>query len=522
MKKALWILIYIIIIRLLESENPMICQTNKAGQLYKIAEMVNCDHQEPKNAKILLYKRNIKEYTVEAWSLKVVKRYCLATFGFFGSKTRILRQENVLWTEERMKEHIKEHTCESTDGNIVNGQTFHNDFECNFKWSRTIETSTLSCYYNNGKVISTHDNFLFSNLGNMHHCNYSKGYCNTNDHVAITWIASEEVKKPYIYTGKYDAVVLGTHYILVKAGLSFELTKMKKVGNTFQDQGFQIIIENNTIPSQRNVTELLKSTIDDTIITLKNEINKKFEFLYDLIVSPAAKIGSLCQAIQLNNLLSRAIAMSDATSYIRVMLNNSYVVGKLTAQKYILAWPCLMIKEHKWNAKTNDCFNWIPIIYKMGDKWIEGFIDAKNNIIHKTSSKINCQEATNQFFSLNKQLYIYKPGFLPKKIDKKQAIKLPSLIANDSDWMKGYDGTWIFNESDYQHINQGAAVMDYISDKIKDLEDGLNQEINNKDITNGLDFLGLNKLSIGNLVNTITEWIFRGLAGLGAIAFFTK
>ena len=64
----------------------MMCDGRTAKKLFKAPQPFKCDNDDPTIYNVTTWKRNIREYRVQAKSMKVTEKTCKVSNNFFGSK----------------------------------------------------------------------------------------------------------------------------------------------------------------------------------------------------------------------------------------------------------------------------------------------------------------------------------------------------------------------------------------------------------------------------------------------------
>ncbi|APG78649.1 putative glycoprotein [Beihai rhabdo-like virus 3] len=478
--------------RLKRSPPPLLCQSSKLLTLLRLPELPQCDSSDSTiKCNITIFKKNVKEYSVPATSMIHQVQNCSSVNYFFGAYVSDISTGRAQKPVETAKQCLKQNRC-SFDGIMSNaiGSSI-NPVTCISQWFGPHFSSSQSCFFEEGFVTATHGGYMFSNLGPVSHCNYSQGFCITSNNIHITWTPNPDVKEEYIEAGKFAATRVETHVIVEELGESFIISNCTNV-TCHTTEGFLIRFDNQEkiglegykkgkdkaksimalIPNLLDsLSNSFQGSLDDKptldslaakLTALEDEMTSKIQYLADEVTGPISAIQSLCPALLMELRTTRSMAAINPTAYARTRLAREDIFAQV-AGDFIAIWPCKPVLDYDF-TKTQTCYTKVPIRYRMeaGGEWEKGFLDPKTNTISPSSPKTECGKSSVTLFETANKLYLYNPGTPPKTVDRNKATRLPPLTSNSSFFINIPD-KWLYNKSDFDHVNTGDAAMEYIS-----------------------------------------------------------
>ena len=514
--------ILLILVLLSEGQAALLCSNTKFGQIYAISDVFECKEEHYEVIKVKVWKKNIKQYQSAVKSLLIEEKICETYKSFGGGKSEEKDTLLVSWySDDRYRNHIKKGTCEDEQGRELTNPPFTKDYYCEYSWMRHRTFVTLSCFYQTGSVVAQHGGFMISDLGDVSNCQYQQGFCRNSRGIAFAWSPKQEEKQEWLEVGTFNASKVSENHILLgQLGMSFNLKQMmkEKERRVYDNKAFRLEILSKR---GRRATEGEEAS---SLEMLKAEINRKLQYVVDSFMTPAAQLNSLCKAIELSLRLSKMLAKSNPTQYMRDMLNNSNIIAQATANNFVKVWPCVKVSGVTWRKVSGKCFASIPISYVFNKKVFKGFLEELSGVIYDSSLEVPCSRATPKIFSYENNLYKYQPGHIPTIVNNEAIATLPILPQNKSEVMINLPEEWVFNHSDFENHHLENSIFRNLQDRMEYLED--KTEVNNphvsarKDKSAILEFLGFEGLGINNVMETLGNWIFRIGSVCGVVALY--
>ena len=501
----------------------LVCSTKKSGQLYRVSPEFSCETENYRSVWIQLQKENVREYRSAARSLKVEKRICETYYSFVG--TKVTQRHAVIqnWVnKDRYKHHIENESCEDMRGRTFTGEELNQRYECKYSYLKHKSTSVLACIHNKGAVVGSRSNMLRSDLGDVSHCVYQEGFCMTGEGQAIVWEPEQEEKQSFLEVGNFSAIMISKDHLMIQeVGLAFDLREMERIdGETYQNKEFKIKIRYN-IPEEENGLRIS----EDALEAFKEEILAKMQFLADKIAEPLTQVDTLCQAIRMNQKLSKMLAIVDPTQFMRTVLNETKLIAKAATPDYIMVWPCREVQRVTWRKVAEKCYSDIPVTYTIDNFGYEGFLDTQENTILAESTEIECKNAPKTIYKTSEGTFIHSPGQTPKRINNAQVKTLPILKTNLTHHLFTLPENWVFNHTDLHHNNLEDAIFARMEKRLNKMEQGEQgetaiEQTKREQSEEILGFLGFQGNRFYHILEGLGVWFFRVLSVLGGYTFY--
>ena len=480
-----------------------ICQTNRGEELFKVPATLNCTNGDKyQEWYIKLEKLNIREYETKAQSLQVIERVCETEQSFFGTKTKNKDSYKKKISRSLAEKLIKQHACITSEGDVVLNP-LQNGYQCSWKWMSKRVTKTVSCYLKEGKVYARHDGSVKSDLAGFKSCSYAKKFCYTTDGQHLVWEIAPEVKQNFTLVGEFDAVRINEHILIEKLGMAFK--KPKNSGEMWTDREFRLSGKKKNPP----LKTIKLASNEDTISSLRDEIDSKFTFLVEMIKSPKAKVAYLCDVFNQMYESEIMLAKIDPTTYIRQKTGNPLLIGKSVGQ-YIFAYPCLQVEEYSWDVGNGtNCYIGIPIKYKLkgSELYYTGFLQTKHNNIEPRGIAIDCNTKGDTLSSDGSHIYLHTAtGQGTVEINTTKSIHLQQIPLTGIGMIDYLEASWAFNTSDLAHVDIDREIIEHLNDKI-DVQTAAGVATQaDKDVWH---LFGVFGMTTGSLISAILMWIER-------------
>ena len=379
---------------------PQVCQMGRAEVVYKLPTLLNCTGREYEEWRVKVEKRNIKEYQSKAAGMIVVKRQCVAEESFWGVRTQDKSISYVTLNREVAERLIEQNSCINVKGE-VSLEMGKADYTCKWGWMKKITTEEISCKHFQGSVYAKHGGVARTDLTGFRGCDYSKGYCRALDGMYLKWEVMPEVEADFVEVGKYEALKINNHLLIEELGQVFEVGLTENV-TRWIDREFRLTKIEEVQGIVPNIT-----ANSDGIDALREEINRRIQFLTELIKSPRAQASYLCEVWNKLRTLERMMARVDPTTYIRLKTNNSLVTGKY-AGDYILAYPCVEVENLKWVKEEVGvkCHDGLAVEFTLegSDAQHKGFLLPKYNRIELRGVQVDCHRREPEITEVNGEI----------------------------------------------------------------------------------------------------------------------
>jgi len=102
-------------------------------------------------------------------------------------------------------------------------------------------------------------------------------------------------------------------------------------------------------------------------------------------------IAKICSNTQFAASVLKTAILADPTLAIRSLFNQEYIHAKAQTNS-VQTWPCAPVVSYNIQPMAKHCTKYLPIRFSVHGMQLEGFLNAKTNIIHQTSPKVACKE----------------------------------------------------------------------------------------------------------------------------------
>ena len=479
------------------------CQSSRIATVFRMPTILDCDKKQYETWEVRLYKENIKIYKTNAKVLEIKRRTCDTYTTFVGGK--ITDKEESRWTinERFAKILLDQNTCIDNQGNIRN-QPMIQGFSCKYNWMKHESVTTVSCYHDKGSVFKTYKGKMKTGLADTTTCKYEDKYCETTDGKYLTWETQELAQSEFVEIGDFNVTVIGTHLILPEKAITLSLTN-KTGDNEWHDASFKIIrIRKNPLSKGPNVT-LQSESLD----TLKQNIDMKFQYILDLIRSPKANSVFNCNLYKVTSRLERMLVELDPTIYMRNKLNRTDLIAD-KVDEFIIVYPCI---EAVNVVSKNDshCYKDVPVTYSLknakGGEY-SGFLQRDSHNIIQESHPIECDKRPAPEVR-DGVLYIWNQHTERMvSMPENQIVELASTIKGEGiSFPDDYPrDKWLYTDDEQDNL-------DFTEEMIKDMYKEKERPKNSKAPLGQdhklyiLSFIGINTHYIGNVVYQTLNWV---------------
>ena len=425
------------------SSQPMLCN-HKLGHdsrslMMKLEQPKKCPEYQESNSAIqninMTFYQQRPLLEQEIGYLCYHKTTVTASFLYFFADERIYHQTETF-------KPVSPEICRQMihrDGNIgsklkdKNGIiSTHNSIEPKYHWccrwfNHTVENYVLERGY---LYLNRKTKKVETSLGNTHGCKYENGICRVADYGTIMWEPitnqtcfytiwqtkpGEYWNENWLSNDKTMALSFSEH------GLdTFKLCSEDNNGITIHafrsDQGYYVSntseiinatkgwdFERAVMPSDatfktRGVFSAMNSIGESLAISIFKNSLKTFW----------SSIHYLCEHEQTAIQVFGAVINSSPTITMRKLLNDSYITARMLTEQIVAIESCVQLEDYNLIGLANGrCYDKVPITIDWGGMKNNVYLDPRSNIIHKTTSEIQCSPSKTTILSVNGQNYEY-------------------------------------------------------------------------------------------------------------------
>eukprot|EP00116_Pleurobrachia_bachei_P003575 sb/3463837/ len=365
----------------------MVCDHHGDKQIYRIPPHINCTEGNYEQWNIKMQKLNNNLYSTKLKSLKIIARKCSTYTTLVGGKISEKTEKYVSIPLKEAKTLIKQHSCLKTEGSNFK---LKNGYECEYSYMKHKTKTTYSCYLEEGTVSKKRGGQITSNVLDLHGCNYNEGECKTQNTEYAVWEVDTRESQQYEDIGEYNATKLGNHLIIPKLAMTVQLD-----GNETINEGHKITVGELIITRLRGEkpqTLQIRSNEAISIEKLKQDLDRKFQYVFDVLSSPTAEEKFSCRDLALIRRNERILARSNPTEYIREKLKVNNLIAK-SVGSYIIVFPCKKVFKNSVR-KSDKCYIDTPVNFRItrNSDELKGFITNYGEII-SSSVEIPCNNA---------------------------------------------------------------------------------------------------------------------------------
>uniref|UniRef100_A0A914H5U7 B30.2/SPRY domain-containing protein n=1 Tax=Globodera rostochiensis TaxID=31243 RepID=A0A914H5U7_GLORO len=426
LKDSLWGISLICILMTLNTalgqvipSHPLMCQTQQAGRIWQLPGITGCsnmtiDHSKtPLSRTLSIYAPSIYEHSIEAWACRKVRK-SVRKFTTISNVPvqEVLEPVHMEVSTEECRQMIEHGKCSL--GILTNESgLLHTDrkidlsprmwFLGSFSWA---VAESENCYLFRTKVMKKHKiAALQTSLGDAESCRIEQGRCVMEDKTTLLWEPNVTRNCEYTVIGAWEGTQLDNIWISDEA--SFRLTlrstrsKVYSCGSGLQKSEEGFAVKDLSLQGEQNTRRRTRS------LATESEMNAKLGYLDDKLmqvmkVSFSQALKSICDYMLETRRWAASALLLDPTNFARIILNSGNLVAKGVGPGLMKVWPCIELssKEYEFLAVGGEakpeCFELIPIKFRVKDSVQSAFVDPKTMIISLTSRKAPCGEFRKQ------------------------------------------------------------------------------------------------------------------------------
>ena len=202
---------------------------------------------------------------------------------------------------------------------------------------------------------------------------------------------------------------------------------------------------------------------------------------------------------------------SNPTNYIRMKTGNQLLTATSTAG-YVLAHPCVAVERWQWAInKSENCYlgEQVEFWIKGNDKMYQGYLQPSTNIIRTEGVQVNCHNKPIVMTETGNEVNLHS-----QHMDQITKVNLSGVITLNHDTRTGIaasdflDSSWIYDQSDYHHVDLQRQVLDEVQQSIEASEVRVQQT---KDLPIIWKLLNIRDETIFGIFTATLTWLDKAL-----------
>lgn len=97
-----------------------------------------------------------------------------------------------------------------------------------------------------------------------------------------------------------------------------------------------------------------------------------------------------------------------------------------------------------------------------------GYLDPDTLVITNGPLNASCTTGNTKLLYLNSRIYTYRIGSLPHELITKSIPTIPWKTGNRSHWIIDHFKGFIYNESEFQHVDIATGIYDYVNSQFQE------------------------------------------------------
>ena len=439
---------------------PMICGSGPHDKptLYTLNSSFKCETgpeitnmtKNPQPMKLMVYRKNSVEWKTAGFQCRKYSQKVTTEMSFFTDvKTKKTSEEILDISKEECERMVKTKECSA--GELFGGDgVYMTDNPVGEEYvycCKPYEFSADQCSLVETYVYKTFGNAVFeSTAGDVSHCQYSTGSCLLSDESMLVWQVDKQVEceyqEWYSLSGKY----FDHHFISNDHNMALTFvnsvygahTNCKGEPTTISDQGLMVkfltAFDTSTL-HQSAASDAVVSELGDDMTEVAAIVNTVVEPLAISISEVTQKLFWSSYTYTCNNIAEtlRLVSMllyEHPTPSARYVFQNPAIVAK-AGPGFIEVYPCTELNDTMYQFQSmpeGNCTEYLPMSVYLGGMNHTGYLDPKDNVIHRHSMTVDCELRKQVPISLGGRVYYYSwdTGSL-SPADKISVAKLPGL-----------------------------------------------------------------------------------------------
>ncbi|KAL3081949.1 hypothetical protein niasHS_011333 [Heterodera schachtii] len=261
-----------------------------------------------------------------------------------------------------------------------------------------------------------------SPLGSVNNCQFKAGQCEMEDRTLLMWDTNTTRACEFSKIGTWKGLQLDN--VWISNEVSFLLTfsnstrKVNSCGLNLikSEEGFAVqdfpSDDSNDSSKRSRRTRSLESWVTES------EMNSKLGYLDEqvremLTLSFSQTIKSICEYMLETRRWAATALLSDPTTFARKLFQSGKLVAKVAGPELIKVWPCIELQAHDYEFdkighsvdSEFECFDKIPIKFRVKDNKRMAFIDPRTMILSSDARLAPCSEYRKQLIFVRGSLY---------------------------------------------------------------------------------------------------------------------
>jgi hypothetical protein len=425
----------------MRTAGPMICQTERQATLWRIPE-VKCNFEPfkydtvPTPLTIDLYSPNVAEFETEAHVCRKVKKKVRIYSTITGAPlAQPVEPENIPIS---VHDCVRMHERKACDQGILTNDSglWHTGKELDIKWGwpifdsfRTRHGDSVNCFAFDS-MISTRFGMdeIQSALEGAEQCKYRDGNCTLSDGTVLFWTPSKSQTCRFTYRETLEGNYGDDRWIGDELALKFSnQSETEDCGKKLlvSEQGMAAIFSSKQSRFRRTLDGNVKAS----------QLAAQLSYLdYDIshVLTTALNhlTSSLCKQLSEIRYWTLASLMSNPTTLVRNIFNNTLLVAKQLTPNVVSVWPCVPLESGTYYFKAtglDQCFKRLPIHFRTKSSEEFAFIEPTTLIVHPDSEVAPCAQTQKILVEIDGEMM---------KVDQKtgssEILRMPKAFTLDN------------------------------------------------------------------------------------------
>ena len=405
--------IYFIITNVL-SQNPMICPMTDSSQYWKIEDDIlpcanfTIDPPLPTVHTFDVYEPNLDLVSLEAAHCSIIEEIVHYKTDLVNIPHSHYEYKNKSVTQEECNRMWKLNRC--SEGILMgeyNNKRTQNKPDVDFTyWQIGYKNASITnCFYTKSLIyVKPGSKILSSPLSEISHCKYQLGTCTLKDESILIWEVDNKderlckLRKIAKWTGTFMGDIWLAENNIFALSFTSNIQEINDCDNKF-------IITNQDYAVPKIQYEMIKIKIKKrlkrTITEPQDGMVKGSQLAAELTANQVLStnntrrafnhLASLICSIRGSQMVGKMLRGLDSTSVARLVLNNTYVVGKWISNNILETIHCLPIPIMNISFVASEkCYDRLSINATILDKNIKAKLDPKTLIIMEEANEVDC------------------------------------------------------------------------------------------------------------------------------------
>ena len=442
------------------AEKPMICSSSAVAKpsIHPINHQYKCQSAPslegkylPTPVKTTVYRENFIEWKSKAYQCMKTKVVVSTQVSFFSDiKNKRVSKSVEPVSHGECVDMVRSKSCvhgtlSGSDGAYTTSNTADISYVYCCEWN---DFPVSQCSYIETSVYKKHgEEGFFSSAGDVSHCgSYDTGHCKLKDGSLLLWDVEKETMCQYQEWYNVEGLFLDGHFVSTNEdlALTFGENGLNGVGSTCgtgalsqSDQG--LVVKFNTSQLRTNLTE----TSVNRSITAQVGVGSRYQALLAQLsgmIQPLAldiaevqtKLYWSSYRYTCHNMVQvlktvSILAEQHPTSTARFLMGTSEVRAD-AGPGFLQVYPCTPATNYSLLPMAKDnCTALIPVNITVSNVTHIGFLDPTDNVVHRQSMFVPCEDKPQIALRLEGQLYWYMQNGTTESISSSEDLDIPGV-----------------------------------------------------------------------------------------------